>query len=494
MTSAVKERPRHEAPYTLDEPAPKVLSFWDQGAFWANLGVSLFAFSGAYTVLAPDADGKPTLSIVAGIVAMIVGTAIGGLMLGLAAAPGAITGKPAMVLLRGLFGARLSYVPTALNIAQLIGWGTFELIVIADAARSLWDGVPRWTYVIAAGVLTTVLTIWPLGSVRMLRRYVTAAVMVALVYFYVQLLREPLPDLNEGSWGGFWIGADAALAVSISWVPVAADYTRHARSARGAFGAAAVGYSATQIIAYILGLLALALVAGDSTKIFDPFLGVTLGVLFFAVFVLREADQSFANVYSTAVSIQNLVPRADRRVLSIALGTLITGLALLLDIGDYASFLSLIGSVFVPMLGVLAADFFLGRGRRSWATSSSSPGEGSSSLGDQSQELEGTSPVGGRLGEWDTSGSAPSRWGMIVAWAVGFGTYQLINPGTVSWWASFWHDVQEAIGFSTQSWMSASLFSFLIAGLAALLIGRIGPGGGGRAAGRTDGKIDSPAV
>jgi|SRR5437868_1565833 len=440
MTSVVDEHPRNEAPYTLDEPAPKVLGFWDQSAFWANLGVSLFAFSGAYTVLAPDADGKPTLSIVAGIVAMIVGTVLGGLMLGLAAAPGARTGQPAMVLLRGLFGARLSYVPTVLNVAQLIGWGTFELIVIADAARALWDGVPRWTYVIAAGTLTTVLTIWPLGSVRMLRRYVTAAVMVALVYFYVQLVREPLPDLTEGSWGGFWIGADAALAVSISWVPVAADYTRHARSARGAFGAASIGYSVTQIIAYILGLLALALVAGDSSKVFDPFLHVTLGVLFFAVFVLREADQSFANVYSTAVSIQNLVPRADRRVLTIALGAGITILALVLDIGDYAGFLALIGSVFVPMLGVLATDFFLGQGKRRG---------------------------------WDMSRVAPSRWGMIMAWALGVVAYQMINPGTVSRWSGFWMDVRDALHFTPQSWMSASLLSFLVAAVATLLIGRV---------------------
>ncbi|WP_019633637.1 purine-cytosine permease family protein [Actinomadura atramentaria] len=438
MTSAVKAR-ADEVPYTLDEPAPKVLGFWDQSAFWANLGVSLFAFSGAYTVLAPDADGRPTMSIMAGIVAMAVGTAIGGLMLGLAAAPGARTGQPAMVLLRGLFGARLSYVPTVLNIAQLIGWGTFELIVIADAARALWDGVPRWGYVVAAGVLTTALTIRPLGSVRLLRRYVTVAVLVALVYFYAQLLREPLPDLNHGSWGGFWTGADAALAVSISWVPVAADYTRHARSARGAFGAAAVGYSATQIIAYVLGLLALALVAGDSARVFDPFLHVTLGVLFFAVFVLREADQSFANVYSTAVSIQNLVPRADRRILSVALGVGITALALLLDIGDYAGFLSLIGSVFVPLLGVLAADFFLGSGRRGW----------------------------------DTGRAAPSRWTMIAAWAVGFAAYQLIYPGSIGWWTRLWTDIADALHFTPQSWMSASLLSFAVAAVAALVIGRV---------------------
>ncbi|QKW32754.1 cytosine permease [Actinomadura sp. NAK00032] len=453
MTSDVERRPEgkrpaDEAPFTLDEPAPKVLGFWDQSAFWANLGVSLLAFSGAYTVLAPDADGKPTISIMAGIVAMAVGTALGGLMLGLAAVPGARTGQPAMVLLRGLFGARLSYAPTILNIAQLIGWGTFELIVIADAARELWDGVPRWGYVVAAGAITTVLTVWPLGSVRLLRRYVTVAVGIALVYFYVELVRQPLPDLSEGSWGGFWIGADAALAVSISWVPVAADYTRHSRTERAAFGAASVGYSVTQIIAYVLGLLALALVAGDSTRIFDPFLGATLGVVFFAIFVLREADQSFADTYSTAVSIQNLFPRADRRVLSVTLGAGVTVLALVLDIGDYAGFLTLIGSVFVPMLGVLAADFFLGRRR---------------AAGGKEAGLDG----------WDVSRRAPSRWGMIAAWAVGFAAYQLINPGTVEHWADFWRDVQEAVHFTPQSWMSASLLSFLVAGAAALIIGRL---------------------
>src|SRR5690606_18076581 len=55
-----------------------------------------------------------------------------------------------------------------------------------------------------------------------------------------------------------------------------------------------------------------------------PFLTVTLGAAFFLILVVREADQSFANVYSTAVSIQNLAPRTDRRVLSVGLGVFIT--------------------------------------------------------------------------------------------------------------------------------------------------------------------------
>lgn len=435
--STVVERPRDEAPYTLDEPAPKVLSFWDQSAFWANLGVSLLAFSGAVTVLAPDAAGTPQLPILGGIVAMITGTVIGGVMLGLAAVPGARAGVPAMMLLRGLFGTRLSYVPTMLNVFQMIGWGTFELIVIADAAEQLFGGGPHWAYVVVAGVLTTVLTIWPLGSVRVLRRYVTAAVVLALAYFYVQLARQPLPDLGHGSWSHFWVGADAALAVSISWVPMAADYTRHSKSERAAFGAATVAYGLTQIVAYVLGLLALALVAGDSGKVFGPFQHVALGTVFFAVFVLREADQSFANVYSTAISIQNLAPRVDRRLLTVVLGGLIMVLALALDMNNYSGFLTLIGSVFVPMLGVLAVDFFCFGGRRGW----------------------------------DVSGRAPARWSMIAAWVAGIATYQLINPGNVGWWSRLWTNAQDALGFTPSSWMSASLLSFAVAALVTAAVG-----------------------
>jgi putative hydroxymethylpyrimidine transporter CytX len=433
----VVDQPRNEAPYTLDQPAPKVLSFWDQSAFWANLGVSLLAFSGAATVLAPDAHGMPQLSIVAGIAAMIVGTVIGGIMLGLAAVPGTRAGVPAMMLLRGLFGTRLSYVPSVLNVMQMIGWATFELVVIADAAKQLFGGGPHWAYALAAGAITTVLTIWPLGSVRLLRRYVTVLVVLALAYFYVRFATRPLPDLGHGSWGRFWIGADAALAVSISWVPMAADYTRHSRSERAAFGAASVAYGVTQIVAYILGLLALALVAGDQAQVFGPFQRVALGTLFFAVFVLREVDQSFADVYSTAMSIQNLLPRVDRRLLTIGIGVLTTGLALVLNMGNYADFLTLIGSVFVPMLGTLVVDFFCFTGRRSW----------------------------------DVSARAPARWGMVIAWAAGVATYQLINPGNVGWWSRLWTQAQDALGFTPSSWMSASLLSFAVAGAITAAIG-----------------------
>ncbi|HKN98277.1 MAG TPA: cytosine permease [Pseudonocardiaceae bacterium] len=424
-------RPRGEVAPTLAGPTPKVLGFTDQGALWTNLGVSLLGFAGAFTVLQPP--NVPQLSIAAAIVATIVGTVLGSVMLGLSAIPGARTGAPAMVVLRGLFGGRLSYLPTLLNILQLLGWGTFELIVITQGAQALFHGGPRWLFVLIAGAVTIAMTIRPLGSVRVLRRYVTIAVAIAMIYLFVQILRHPLPDLTHGSWRGFWAGSDAALAVAVSWIPLASDYSRHSKSAGAAFSAATVGYSVTQVLTYAIGLLLLANVNGVAADSFQPFLAVPLGAVFFAVLVLREVDQSFTNVYSTGVSIQNLFPRADRRVLTVGIGVLTTVFALLLDINSYVNFLTLIGSVFVPMFGVLAADYF----------------------------------VAGRSKRWDVSVRARSRWGMLVAWLVGLAVYQLINPGDAGAWSTFWVHVAGWLHVTAQSWMSASLFSFLAAGIVA---------------------------
>ena len=87
---------------------------------------------------------------------------------------------------------------------------------------------------LAAGipVATMLLALRPLGMIRALRRYALVAVVAATIYFLVQFGRHPLPALNHGSWTGFWLAADALIAVSVSWVPLAADYSRHSRSTR----------------------------------------------------------------------------------------------------------------------------------------------------------------------------------------------------------------------------------------------------------------------
>lgn len=429
---------RHsEVARTLAEPVPQALSTLDQFGLWGNLGVSLLGFTGAIFVLQPLGTGTPELSMAAALTAIVTGTVLGTLPLALAGVAGAQTGAPAMVLLRGLFGARLSYLPTVLNILQCLGWGVFELVTISTAAHAVAPALPKTGYVLIAGVVTGLLAIRPLGAIRVLRKYATGAVLMVLCYLFIQLIRHPLPGFANGTWSGYWVAMDTVVAVAVSWVPLAADYTRHSRSPRAAFGGAMAGYSTTQVLCYVIGLLALVTVAhGNPDDIYGAFIALPVGSIGFAILAARELDQSFANVYSTAVSTQNLRPLWDRRILAGAISAATTAGALWLNIKDYEDFLTLIGSVFVPMAAVMIADFFVPPRHR-----------------------------------WDLSATARSRWLMLLPWAAGFVTYQLINPGYVSWWASAWTSFGHDIGFTPASWMSASILSFCVAAAITIVAG-----------------------
>jgi purine-cytosine permease-like protein len=136
------------------------------------------------------------------------------------------------------------------------------------------------------------------------------------------------------------------------------------------------------------------------------------------------------------VSAQNLRPLWDRRILAVVITALTTAGALWLNNADYENFLTLLGSVFVPMSAVLIVDYFIASRHR-----------------------------------WDLSATAPARWLMLLPWAAGFVTYQLINPGYVTWWASAWTSFGKDIGFTPAGWMSASILSFCVAAVITLLVG-----------------------
>ena len=132
-------------------------------------------------------------------------------------------------------------LPTAINIVQCLGWTVFELLVIATAAAALSDellGVGAqwaWTLVFGAAALAMGL-LGPIGVVRtVLRKVAIWVVPVAIAYLIWWALTGG--GLSEAWYapgeGGLstWQGIDIVVGVTVSWVPLAADYTRFARTA-----------------------------------------------------------------------------------------------------------------------------------------------------------------------------------------------------------------------------------------------------------------------
>src|SRR5918996_1794956 len=108
----------------------RVLGLVDTTLLWTNLGVSLLVL-----VLPAYFD----LSLKDALAATLVGGVIGNAMLAVAALIGADARVPTMVLQRAPLGRRGSYLASALNVLQCLGWAIFELIVIATAADLLFD-------------------------------------------------------------------------------------------------------------------------------------------------------------------------------------------------------------------------------------------------------------------------------------------------------------------------------------------------------------------
>jgi NCS1 family nucleobase:cation symporter-1 len=427
-TATTAESPPAEAPLTLTTEPPRPLGFTDQLAMWGNLGISLFGpLTGALIATTAGSVGL-------GIAAIVVGCGIGAILLGASAVMGTATGAPAMVTLRGLVGRRGSVLPTVLNIAQNIGWATMEIIVISTAAVAVIGEAWRWPFVVLAGAAATVMAIRPLGSVRLLRKVMVWLVLAASAFLFVQVLLQPRQSIPQDSVLGFWPAADLAIAGVISFAPLAADYSRHSRTRKAAFWGASLGYGLAAIAYYALGVFAV--VNLGASDVITALVTLPAGAIAITILLADEVDEAFANIYSTTMSVHNIVPQLDRRILALIIGVTATLLAGLLNFGQYQSFLFLIGSVFVPLYAVAAVDFFVVSRQR-----------------------------------WDVSATSRFRVAPVIAWACGFVAYQLVYPGTVPGWAAFWIWLDGRIGFSPPTWLGSSVAAIAVGGLVMLISG-----------------------
>jgi putative hydroxymethylpyrimidine transporter CytX len=409
----------------------RVLGFVDTTLLWVNLGISLLVL-----VLPAYFD----LSLKKALAATLVGGLIGNSMLALAALIGADGRVPTMVLQRAPLGQRGSYIATVLNIAQCLGWAIFELIVIATAAGLLCDRLfgfeATWAWKLLFGGLAAALAL--MGPIGFVRRFVRKFAIWAVALSVAYLAWWIVDGANLGNlWshpgahhGSFWLAVDTVIAVTVSWAPLVADYTRFSRDRRSAFFGVGIGYLLPTLFQFGFGSI-LVLSRGVDPNHPELILTAIAGAgaaaaLALLALTVDETDEAFANVYSSAVSTQNLLSRVPQRVLIAGASVIATAGALAIDMRSYQRFLLLLGAVFVPLLGVLAAHWLYN---------------------------------GAHYSERDIFGSPSFRPGPIAAWSAGFLVYEWLYQPTD---LGFWSDLMAKLP-TPEYQIGASLPSFALA-------------------------------
>jgi putative hydroxymethylpyrimidine transporter CytX len=365
------------------DPVPdslRVLRTFDLFVLWSSLGAGLLVFAaGALLVTGLG------LTLWEAALVSFVGSVIGSVLLAAAGYHGSRAGIPTMVSLRPILGRLGSYAPTGLNVLQLLGWTAFELLVMAQASAIItrnflgpWTAawfVPLW------GAITMALALGgPLAVVRgWLERFAIwivygSTIAVAIALGLHRLDPNLRPPAMAGSFSGttsLLLGLDLVVAMPISWWPLISDYNRFARASKDAAAGTTLGYIAANTSFYLLGAALVFLgITGFGMDPLDPYAFLaTLGLLGLSLLPLiailvDETDNAFADVYSVAVSVQNLAPKR-RQATTIVVATLLglAGAAYLVASGQgiggpYETFLLLIGGLFVPLLGVVIAETF----------------------------------------------------------------------------------------------------------------------------------------
>src|SRR6266536_73138 len=376
VTERLEQALEREAPSWGIRPVPpehRRLSGFDFGVLWADLAIGLL-------VLLTGALLVPSLGLPRALLAIAVGSVIGCIPLALVGLAGAREGVPGMVLFRPVLGVRGSYLPSVLNIAQLVGWTGFELwamALIADQmSRRLFHHSSYWPWLAVAAMVCTALALG--GPILVIRQWLEkfGAWVVAAVGAWITIRVLTTAHLGAiwhragtgGYPGGFWLAVDLVIAMPVSWLPLAADYNRFAR--RGVRSAAGTfwGYAVGNFWFYALGAL-LVLGAGLSdvtpSGLGQAIAALAGGWIVLLALLVGETDEAFADIYSAAVSSQNLQARINQRGAIVGISVAGAALAVWLGlrphvaVGTYESFLFLLGSVFVPLFGVFVADYFV---------------------------------------------------------------------------------------------------------------------------------------
>ena len=359
------------------EPVPaseRRLTGFDLAVLWGDLGIGLLVLvTGA--LLVPGLGFYPALGVI------VLGSLIGVTLLGLVGSVGAREGLPTMFLFRPILGLRGSWMPSALNLAQLVGWTAVELWAMSYVADLVVDQVfgfsARWLWLALAAVGCTLLALWgPVGVTRVWMERFGAWVIVSITALVTVLvltqdgLGVALSAPGSGGFPTWGLALDLVIAMPISWLPLVADYNRFAHGTRSAFSGTAAGYLIANIWLYTLGALlvlgagAQASPAGIAGGILAVAGGSIAGLLFLVGLLAGEADEAFADIYSGAVSLRNIWPRMSERVFIIGIAVVATALAGWLTMERYESFLFLLGSVFVPLFGVFLAHHYFRPVRR----------------------------------------------------------------------------------------------------------------------------------
>lgn len=320
-------------------------------------------FAGANVVATTFVTGaavKTGLPFANSMLAVVLGSVIGALLVALLVPVGSRWGVPSIIALRAPLGR-----PGAQGVALILyvtnfAWIALNNVIAASVTEAIFPAVSMRVLAVGLGVAATLIVAGGPKLVALANRAAVPLMVVAgavLAWLALGALGS-VPDTTPVSTLSMWQALDLVIAYQVSWILMFADYSRYSASpVRSGFSVFA-SLSLTSILGMSLGALLCAISgSADPGAMLAAIGSPPLGAALLAVATITT---NFVNIYLSALALRSLVPRIKDGPAVLITGFVGAALSVLSRewIDGYAAFMGLLGLILVPLGGVALAQFF----------------------------------------------------------------------------------------------------------------------------------------
>ena len=288
------------------------------------------------------------------LAAIVIGHAIGCVLLYGAGVIGAMDGKSAMEAAKGSFGEKGGQLFAGLNVIQLLGW---TAVMIASGAQAAQAALPlNHGFVIWAVLIALLILVWNMAGIGILQKINILAMILlfGLSLLLSRLVFKPVTAASGDATLSFGMALELSIAMPVSWLPLIADYTSTASRPRLASLVSVIVYFVVSCWMYLIGMAA-ALYAGEA-DIAVVMSKAGLGIAALLIVILSTVTTTFLDVYSAGISMQSIRSTLSGKWCAAVACVIGLVLAVTCNTSSFENFLYWIGSVFVPMATVQVMD------------------------------------------------------------------------------------------------------------------------------------------
>ena len=277
------------------------------------------------------------------------------------------TRLPTVLIMRYSFGRNGARLVSVIIGLAVLGWYGITLDIFVDAMQTLMlsfeiSDPSDYIYLYPASALMILTAIFGFRGLDKVSIFaVPCMILFLLALVYTAIGYSGFAAILNQTGRGMSIsqGASAGIGGFIVGVTVFPDLCRYARSERDAVIAASGGIGLCGALVLILATIPS--IAAQDSNFLQVLTLFGFGISGLVLILLATWTTNAYNLYSSSLVVANILLKVEKWKLTVMLGLIGTGIALISVLDNFITFLNIIAISIPPIAGVYIADFYIAR-------------------------------------------------------------------------------------------------------------------------------------